>query len=309
MGSVHGFSLSERLVQFQTARLGAEGVAWLQRLPAILEDCAQRWSLEVDPPFADLGINYAAPALQAGGAPVVLKVCFTDPEFFTEVEALRLFDGRGAARLLAFDLEQGALLLERLRPGTGLHTLVDDREATGIAAAVMRRLWRPAPPDHPFPTVARWVLAMRKRGPAVLARDRAFPARWVERALGLFADLTASPRPDMLLHGDLHHMNILAAEREPWLAIDPKGVVGEPVWETGPLLLNMLPPTLDPRETRRMLARRTEQLAGELGIDRRELIAWGVVRAVLAGFWNLEDEGRGWERDLMTAEILAGIDA
>ncbi|HLH71723.1 MAG TPA: aminoglycoside phosphotransferase family protein [Chloroflexota bacterium] len=119
-----------------------------------------------------------------------------------------------------------------------------------------------------------------------------------------FSELSASSVESVLLHGDLHQGNILSAEREPWLAIDPKGVVGEPICETGPLLLNKLPPRLDSAQTRRLLARRVDQLAEELGVDRDRLRAWGVIRAVMSAFWSLEDHGRGWERTLVCAKLL-----
>ena len=241
-------------------------------------------------------------------------------ELYTEIAALRLFDGCGIARLLAADQARGALLIERLQPGTPLATIADDEQATAITVKVMRQLWRRGErvgegrngsagdplshspihphshsPTPPFPTVADWVLGMRERGPEILPRDRSFPASRVDRALGLYADLAAGPTPAGLLHGDLHHTNILTAEREPWLAIDPQGVIGPAIWETGPLLLNELPPEQDTGALRRVLRRRTEQLAAEFGVDHMELVAWGVVRAVLSAFWSLEDEGYGWE--------------
>jgi streptomycin 6-kinase len=171
----------------------------------------------------------------------------------------------------------------------------------------MRRLWRPAPENHPFPTTGRWLDNMRRRAPDVLPRDPAFPAASVHRVLALSAELLAEAPAPVLLHGDLHHMNILTAGREPWLAIDPKGVVGPPVWETGPLLINQLPPAGDDRSLRRVLARRTEQLAAELSVDRRTLVAWGVVRAVLSAYWTVEDHGHGWEQTIAVAEALEAI--
>lgn len=307
MSVSQGFAVPKGLVRTTAEMRGPEGLAWLERLPAIVADCARRWSLTIAPPFAELSINYVAPGVRADGTAVVLKVCFPDHEFFTEVGALQLFAGRGALRLLAVDLDQGALLLERLRPGTPLIAIADDHQATHIAASVMRRLWRPVPADHSFPSVADWVLGMAKRAPRLIGPGSPFPARWIDYALGLFAELSASPVEPLLLHGDLHHGNILAAEREPWLAIDPKGVVGEPLWETGPLLFNALPSPLDVGMTRQILTRRVEQLAEELGFDRARLAAQGVVRTVLAGFWMVEDHGHGWEMVLTCAEILAGI--
>ena len=297
--------IPDRIARGATEMLGATGVAWLERLPPIIADCARRWAIMLEAPFTQLSINYAAPGMRADGTPVVLKVCIPGDEFFTEAGALRLFDGRGSVRLLEADLDRGALLLEQLRPGTLLRTVTDDERATHIAASVMQRLWRPAPAQHSFPTVADWVGQMGKLAPILIGPNHGFPYAWIERALTLYRDLTAAPAQPMLLHGDLHHDNILASEREPWLAIDPKGVIGEPVWETGPLLINQLPEPLDVPSARRVLSRRVSQLAEELGIDRQRLAAWGVVRAVLAGYWTVESHGTDWQDVLVVAEAMS----
>ena len=184
--------------------------------------------------------GYLAPGTRADGSPVILKVSFPEREFFTGAEALRLYDGRGSVSILESDLDAGAILLERLSPGTMLNDLPDDEEATAIAAPLMRRLWRPAPVVHRFPTIAGWMLRMEE-APRLVGPARPFPLKWSEHALSLFHQLAATAAEPTLLHGDLHHYNILATEREPWLAIDPKGVVGEPVWEVGAFVSNNLP--------------------------------------------------------------------
>ena len=298
-----GMALPAGLVQTNAMR-GPEGIAWLERLPAIVAHCAQQWSLALEPPFPHISINYAAPAVRADGTAAVLKVCFPSREFYTEAEALRLFAGRGAIHLLAADLERGALLLERVRPGSALHTVADDREAARIAATVMRRLWRPVPAGHTFPALGDWMRNMATKAPQIIGQSGAFPYRWIERALELHRQLSASLVEPVLLHGDLHHENILAAEREPWLAIDPFGVVGEPVSETGPLLLNAVPSGADLAATRRILTRWVDHLASELGADRVRLAAWGVVRWVLANYWTVEDHGAVSEADFYGAQVL-----
>src|SRR5437764_14534047 len=113
---------------------GAEGAEWLEGLPALIAACAQRWSLTVEPPFAPLSYNYVAPAARAGREDVVLKVGFPSAELLAEMEALRLFDGHGIVQLLDSSREWGAMLLERLKPGTPLASLTDDAQATSIAA-------------------------------------------------------------------------------------------------------------------------------------------------------------------------------
>ena len=147
---------------------------------------------------------------------------------------------------------------------------------------------------------------MAECAPRVIGPDIPFPSpSWIGRAPALFEELIASPAEPVLLHGDLHQGNILAAEREPWLCIDPKGVVGEPVCGTGPLLLNELPSPLDVSAVRRVLLRRADQLAEELGFDRARLRAWGVVRMVLVAFWSVEDHGGVWEEARACAEALS----
>ena len=135
---------------------GERGAAWLDGLPALVARYERRWSVTTGPPFPGLSYNYVAPAVDRAGRELVLKLGVVHPELLTEIEALRLFDGRGCVRLLAADPQDGALLLERLAPGTPLSVLDDDEQATVIAAGVMRRLWRPLPAEHDFPTVACW---------------------------------------------------------------------------------------------------------------------------------------------------------
>jgi streptomycin 6-kinase len=111
----------------------------------------------------------------------------------------------------------------------------------------------------------------------------------------------------VLLHGDLHHENILAAGRQPWLAIDPKGLAGEPAYEIGALLRNPIPQLYTWPDLDRITARRIDQLAEELTLDRERLIGWGLAQAVLSAWWNVEDHGREWDDCLILAEILAKL--
>ena len=127
------------------------GAAWLDGFAARLAHFADVWELDLGAPFA-LSYNYVAPATQADGTAAVLKLGVPCYELTTEVAALRLYDGRGCARLLAVDEAEGALLLERVQPGAPLSTLADDETATRHAAAVMAALWRPLPAAHPFNT-------------------------------------------------------------------------------------------------------------------------------------------------------------
>ncbi len=284
-----------------------QGAAWLENLPGLISACERRWSITVLAPLSELSFNYVAPALRADGSEAMLKLGVPNPELATEIEALRLYDGRGCVRLLAADAEWGALLLERLRPGTMLSAVADDERTTAIAAGVMRQLWRPAPPGHAFPTVARWAAGLERLRTRFEGGTGPLPRHLVERAEALFAELLPSMAEPVLLHGDLHHFNILAAGRQPWLAIDPKGVVGEPAYEVGALLRNPFPQLLQMARPGQILARRVDQLAAELGFDRERLLGWGLAQAVLSAWWSIEDGDANWEYAIRVAELLAAL--
>ena len=122
----------------------------------------------------------------------------------------------------------------------------------------------------------------------------------------LYDELIASSSAPVLLHADLHHWNILAAEREPWLALDPKGVVGEPAYEVGALLRNPIP-DIATFLMRRDPGRRIDQLAELLGFDRQRLIGWGIAQVVLSATWDIDDSLFGWEGWIGAADVLAGL--
>lgn len=291
------------------AREGAAGRAWLDRLPAILDGCAERWELTLGAPVKPLSYCYVIPARRADGTAAILKVCPPMGEFARQVAALRLFDGRGIVRLLESDPHVEALLVERCEPGTLLRveSAADDARATSIACDVMRQVWRQPPPDHPFPAMADWNADLRQLRPHYGGGTGPFPVPLIEEMETLVADLTASAPAPLLLHGDLHHDNILAARRQPWLAIDPKGLIGEPAYETGALLYNPYLQLLAAPNSGRILARRIDQLSEELGLDRVRVRGWGLVRAVLAAWWHVESIGEVWEEALTCAGLLAAI--
>ncbi len=301
------FAIPDDFSQAMVTLHGAEGVDWLNRLPEILATCEQQWSITIGAPFPNLSYHYVAQATRADGNLAVVKVCSPTGEFTQESEAPRLFAGRGMAQLLECSHDHEALLLEALQPGTPLSSVEDDEAATSIAASVMRQFWRPVPPEHPFPTVADWGRGFSRLREHYEGGHGPFPPRLLEQAETLFAELSASMAEPVLLHGDLHHENILAAERQPWLAIDPKGLIGEPAYETGALLRNPLPALLQRPQPARILARRVDQLAEELGLDRARVRGWGLAQAVLSAWWSVEDHGRIGSSTIICAELLASI--
>jgi len=288
---------------------GDRGRAWLASLPQTIARCERRWSLEVGRPFEDLSVNWVAPAVCADGTEAVLKIGVPSPGLLAEAAALDLYGGRGCIRLLACDRELGALLMERVRPGLRLWEVAerDDDQATRIVAGVMRRLWRPVPADHSFPSVADWGSGMAKIRPFFDGGTGPLQEALVDEAERLFAELLVSSERSVVLHGDLHQANILSSGREEWLAIDPKGVVGEPTYETGVLLRNLSESQLREPNPALILARRVDILADELGFERARILDWGLAQAVLSAWWCVEDSGDCWDWAMDCAEMIEHI--
>lgn len=285
---------------------GEAGQMWLDGLPELVGRCARRWGLRVGPPF-ELSYNYVAPAERADGTAVVLKIGWPNREFLSEQAALGLYGGRGCAALLDADPALGVTLLERAWPGARLSALEDDERATRVAAEVVGQLWRPLPPAHPFPSAADWMAGLGRLRARHGGTSGPLPERLLARAERLAAELLASAGPAVLLHGDLHHDNILSAGRQPWLAIDPKGLAGELAYEVGALLRNPLPALLERPDPAGVLARRVAVFSEMLGLERGRVAAWGLAQAVLSACWSDEDEGGGWEGALACAELLARL--
>ncbi len=287
-----------------------DGAPWLERLPALIEQIAQRWGLSVAPHFPELSYNYVAPAqLLADGTPVVLKLGVPCHELNTEIDALRHYAGRGACRLLEADEELGALLIERLQPGQMLSTLAasDDEAATRVAAQVMGRLWAPPPAGHRFTELREWTADLAELRPHFGGGTGPFPADLVERAEAHFAELLASQPEPVVLHGDLHHYNILAAGPDEWRAIDPKGLVGDPAYECAAFICNPVPQIAADPQLPRTLERRIAIFAEILGIDRDRIYGYALAQAVLGSWWSYASEGISDDPFLAVARALATL--
>lgn len=288
-----------------------EGREWLDRLPTLVATCARRWGVTVEAPLPVLSYNFVAYVTRQDGTPAVLKIGVPNPELRTEIEALRAFQARPAVELLEADHRLGALLLKRVIPGTPLTGQPDDEEATVIAAHLMRDLPVPEPADHPFPTVARWARAFDRLRVRFHGKTGPLPAGMVEKAERLLEELQASRSENRLLHGDLHHDNILAGGGS-WVAVDPKGVIGDPAYEAARFQHNPIPGFLSMARPQEVVHRRVDILASILGEDRSRLLAWAFFDAMLSTCWSVEEDG-DWRNGLRRAEILdeasAGIGA
>jgi streptomycin 6-kinase len=283
---------------------GEAGKAWLDRLPTIITMCAEGWRLSIQSPVTNLSYSFVAYVVTDNGTKAILKIGVPNPELATEIEALQTYRGRYAVKLLESGLELGALLLQRLMSGRPLSALEDDEAATVIAAQLMRDLPLPEPPSHRFPTVERWALAFDRYRKRFDWGSGPLPKKMVEKADRLFKDLRTSSPEVKLLHGDLHHNNILSNGENEWLVIDPKGVIGDPAYEAARFQHNPIPRFLGLENPQAVAERRSNILASILDTDRDRLLAWAFFDVMLGACWCIEDNGDDWRYFLSCAKIL-----
>lgn len=286
------------------------GRDWLVRLPELVAGYEQRWAIRVGRAFSPGGTaSYVAPATRADGSPAVLKLSPPDPAMRHEAAALGLYAGDGAVLLYEHDPDPPALLLERCRPGTALPLAVaNPDEQVVIGARVLRRLWRPVPADHPFD---RLVEVAARMADAVERTVRAYAPPYdpglIEEGAALLRTLPLEVASPVLLHRDFNLGNVLAAQREPWLAIDPQPLVGDAAFDAVQLLLEP-GRLLDEADPAQAVRRRLALLARETGLDAHRLRAWALARAVEWGLAALTVGSPPWgEEAINLAHVLARV--
>ena len=254
-------------------RASPDGRAWLERLPKLVSELEERWSLTLGPPFdgPDVSTAWVAPVVRADGSAAVLKVVLPHMEGEHEIDGLRVWDGDPTVRLLDADDANWAMLLERCHPGTTLRSL-PEIEQDVVIAGLLRRLWRRPPASNSFRPLSvmidHWI-----------EETNAHEARWsdpglVHEGLQVFGELaTAHQGEDVLLATDLHAGNVLRAERQQWLVIDPKPFVGDPAYDATQHLVNCeARMDLAPHET---ISRFTDLLE----VDAERVCLWMFARA------------------------------
>ena len=296
-------NLSRDFVIRMTDLHGQSAREWLDGLSSLIRTLEERWQIQVSYPFQPLTYNYIAPARRSDGTEVILKLGVPEDPFDREAECLRLFAGNGAAYLLEHDSELGAMLLERIRPGSNIKQL-DEEQAVMAAARVMRQLHQPVNTTFHFPTVQDWGKGFQRLRDRFAGGSGHLPSDLVVEGEEIFASLSNSMDTPVLLHGDLHHENILACERQPWLAIDPQGVIGEPAYEVGAFLRNPMPDLLDWLDLESIMVNRVAMFSDILGFFKSRIAGWGFYQAVFSAIWSLEDHGSGWESALAVARAL-----
>ena len=264
---------------------GGAFTAFLDRLPGLVRDLVGEWELTHDGhPWHGVGA-LAVPVRTRAGRPAVLKVSFPHDEAEHEAVALQAWRGNGAVQLLRADPHRWALLLERLHADEDL-TALRDVEACEIVGGLYRRLHVPALPQlrRLSAYVERWTERL-----AQLPSHDPVPRRLVEQAVSLGRGLIGDDGTDArTVHGDLHYANVLAGDREPWLAIDPKPVAGDPHYEVAPMLWNRWEEVVASGNVRDAVRRRFHTLVDTAELDEGRARDWVVVRGMHHALWTVE---------------------
>ena len=259
---------------------GPSGSDWAHQARRLVMECLDEWDLMVTGPPRTGWTAVVFPVRRADGALAVLKVGWPHVESAAEHLALQLWGGEGAVRLLAADPGRGALLLERLDASRTLMSQ-DAFEGCAIIGGLLRRLHRPAPPT--IPSLRDWLV------PHLDGLDHpAVPRRFAARTRSLAAELLQD-ETNLVLHTDLHFENVLAGDREPWLAIDPKPFAGHPGFEYQPLLRNRVEELGTGSALRWSVRHRLDLAADAAGVDVEEARLWSLLHTGIQILWARDD--------------------
>ncbi|MFI6177798.1 aminoglycoside phosphotransferase family protein [Nonomuraea sp. NPDC051191] len=275
--------IPEAFARATVEREGEPGAAWLAELPGIAGELLDRWGCVPDGEVLHGGVGIVVPVRRRAEEAAVLKVSFPHPGNVHEPDAFAAWGGRGAVLLHERDDARFAMLLERVRTCT-LAEVQDGDEVVAVAGRLGRRLAVPAPPGLP---------RLRDRADAWeegLRRDaeeftHAPPRHAVDAAVATVREL-GRVQPDLLVHGDLHARNVLRADREPWLAVDPKGYAGDPAYDGGTLLKSRALTLLEADDLGKAVHRVLDVFAEAAEVDRERARRWAQFHAVQAAFWG-----------------------
>ena len=299
----------EELIAWHRKFFGESGRAWIDTAPSLAADLLDRWQLRRDGASTCGAIALVLPVMRADGTPAVLKLQPVNDETVHEPDALQAWNGDGAVRLLDHDAASGSMLLERLDADRSLATVGDDLVALQILSELLGRLSSVAAPAG-LRQLADVAADMLDRVPHALTLVHD-PSRGhlIRACASALEDVLPDPG-DRLLHWDLHYGNVLAScaaqAREPWLAIDPKPLAGDPGFELLAALHNRWEDAVATGDAPRAIRRRFDLMTDVLGLDRQRAAAWTLARVLQNTLWEVERNDTMWntEPDRVVAETL-----
>lgn len=270
-----------------TSIFGAAGKTWIANLPMIISKLEAYWELKQMTPVENMTFNYVAKAVTHANQPVVLKIGCDEKSIFDETQALTYFDGDGSIQLISYHPAYHAMLLQQAMPGYTLKSLYPSQMEYVMDSYVstMKKLHnKPLPKIHHYCHIKDWLSAIDNLS------DQTCPSYLIKKAIILKNELLTSMTNAIFLHGDLHHDNILK-NGEQWLAIDPKGVVGEAEFEIAAFDFMYINELAHKNDVKNIFAERIHLLAKKANLDPQRIKDWVFVRLILMIAWQAEDKG------------------
>jgi streptomycin 6-kinase len=247
-----------------------ERAAWFERLPKTITELGARWSLSIGSPYEDASCAWVAPAVREDGTRVVLKLGMPHMEGRDEIGGLQFWAGDPTVRVLDFDSDLNALIVERCEPGTSLQELAETEQDV-VLAGLFHRLWRSPPAHHAFRHLSLMIAAWMEETAA--AKAKWSDENLVRAGLRVFETLKNTSADNVLLATDLHAGNVLRAQREPWLVIDPKPFVGDRAYDATQHIFNCRARVLAaPHAT-------IQRIADLLDVDSERVRLWTFARS------------------------------
>lgn len=281
-------SLPSELVTHVTEMCGTTGDDWFTNLPMLITELENQWNVCIGKPFSGIEYNFVAEATGADGLPLVIKIAppFETVEIHGEAKFLRVLDGRGAVKLIAEDRERKAIFIERAIPGRALHEEFSSSpiDCIGPAIDVLKQILGPPPIEMTdVVTLDNWFENFRRYN------ETEFPRQMAEKAFEIYERLSCEPEKTFYMHGDYHPGNVVTAQRERFLAIDPKGIVGHVGYDIAVFLINLERWQRNKPGVNDLLDRAIARFALAFGLTELEIREWVFAHMVIGAWWNYKD--------------------
>ena len=295
-------SLSDDLVNHISAMCGRKGEEWFEELPCIIGELESRWQVKVAEPFPGIEYNFVAKANCQDGGPVVVKISppLVPVEIFGEAKYLRTRRGAGAVKLLAEERDLKAILLERALPGEALFEAFKHApgECVRPAIEVLRTILRSPPSDMAdVVTLDGWFSNFRRY------KETDFPRDAAAKAFEIYERLSTQEGRTFYLHGDFHPGNIVSSDRAPFIAIDPKGIVGHLGYDIAVFLMNLYRWQKDDPNIEQFLDSAIFEFSEAFEFEPVELREWAFAHTVIGAWWNYEDMPEHYDPEVAMPDI------
>ncbi len=264
---------------------GEEGLQWISNLPSLVDELAVLWKLRDIKPVNNMTFHFVAKAKSEINTPVVLKIGIDKSTIENEMQALKIFNGQSAVKFIDYCNKYNAMLLQQAVPGSSLKSIYPKQCQFVMNEYVktVNLLHKPIlPTNHSFPHVSEWLASIDK------VKSNLIPINILEKALSLKNYLLKTSKNEFLLHGDLHHDNVLQNENE-WIVIDPKGIIGEKEFEYAAFDFIHIT-ELHKFDLQDVFQKRIKLLSDKANLDFQRLSNWIFVRFILSAAWSIEDK-------------------